>query len=157
MLFSGVMLCHKDHMTTCYLTHYTHVRSSICVHVHRIIFISFMQGSASFICDMLLIALSLCPPNRRGGVTYCFWCGSRRHPCSFLSALCLLNQCGWILAKLAQIHYWDWGKKWLGFVDHDLIFKVTPALWMSNFLPKKSCLHPISWTKWRILAKLYVL
>ena len=25
------------------------------------------------------------------------------------------------------------GKKWLDFDDHDLIFKVTPAIWMSNF------------------------
>ena len=53
-------------------------------------------------------------------------------------------------------NYWNMGKKWLDFGDLDLIFKVTPALWMSNF-DKKACLHHISWTKWWILAKLYVL
>ena len=31
-------------------------------------------------------------PQLRGVGTYCFWCGSRWHPCSFLSALYLLNQ-----------------------------------------------------------------
>ena len=46
-------------------------------------------------------------------------------------------------------------KKWLNFGDVDLIFKVTPAL--LKFWPKKACLHPISWTKWRILAKLHIL
>ena len=29
-------------------------------------------------------------------------------------------------------------KKWLDFSDLDLIFKLTPALWMSNFDQKKS-------------------
>ena len=29
------------------------------------------------------------------------------------------------------------GKKWLDFGDFDLIFKDTPALWMSNFNQKK--------------------
>ena len=33
------------------------------------------------------------------------------------------------------------GKKWLDFVDLDLIYKVTPALWMSNF-DKKSLYAP---------------
>ena len=32
-----------------------------------------------------------------------------------------------------QKHHWNMGKKWLDFDDLDLIFKVTPALWMSNF------------------------
>ena len=63
----------------------------------------------------------------------------------------------WILTKLAQKHHWDKGKKWLDFGDLDFIFQVTPALWMSNVDQKKACLHPISWTKWWILAKLYVL
>ena len=46
------------------------------------------------------------------------------------------------------------GKKWLDFGGLDLICKVTPALWMSNFDKKKACLQP---TKWWSLAKLYVL
>ena len=33
------------------------------------------------------------------------------------------------------------GKKWLDFGDLDLIFKVTPAIWMSNF-DKKSFSAP---------------
>ena len=41
----------------------------------------------------------------------------------------------WNLTELAQIHHWDGGKgkKWLDFGDLDLIFKVTPTLWNSNF------------------------
>ena len=35
--------------------------------------------------------ISLCPPNRRWE-TYCFWCGSRRHPRSFFPTRYLLNQ-----------------------------------------------------------------
>ena len=34
----------------------------------------------------------LCPPNRRLGGTYCFWCRSSRHLRCFLSAFYLLNQ-----------------------------------------------------------------
>ena len=49
------------------------------------------------------------------------------------------------------------GKEIIRFRDLDLIFKVTPALWMSICFTKKACLHPIYWTKWCILAKLYVL
>ena len=41
---------------------------------------------------------------------------------------------------------WDEGKKWLDFGDIDLIFKVVPALWNSNFDRKKACVHTISWT-----------
>ena len=73
-----------------------------------------------------------------------------------IAALHLLNQ--WVdLTKLAQTHYWEGGKKWLDFGDTDLIFKITPALWNFKILTKKACLLPISWTKWRILAKLYIL
>ena len=43
----------------------------------------------------------------------------------------------WNLTKLAQIYYWDWGKKWLDFGELDLIFKVTLALWNSNFDRKR--------------------
>ena len=39
----------------------------------------------------------------------------------------------WILTKLAWLHYWERGKKWLGFDDLDLIFKAAYALRMSNF------------------------
>ena len=39
----------------------------------------------------------------------------------------------WILTKLAYTHYWDGGKNWLDFGDLDLIFKVTPVIFMSNF------------------------
>ena len=40
--------------------------------------------------------------------------------------------------ELAQKHHWEKGKKWLDFDGLDLIFKVTPALWMSIFDQKKS-------------------
>ena len=43
----------------------------------------------------------------------------------------------WNLTKLAQIHHLDWGKKWLDFGDLYFVFKVTPALWNSNFDRKK--------------------
>ena len=45
------------------------------------------------------------------------------------------------------------GKKDLDFSDLRLILKVTPA----KFWPKKACLLPISWTKWWILAKHYLM
>ena len=68
-----------------------------------------------------------------GGGAYCFWCGSRRRRCSFLSALYLLNQ--WVvLTILTQTHYWDGDKKWLDFGELDLIFK---------FWPKKACQHSL--------------
>ena len=38
-----------------------------------------------------------------------------------------------ILIKVAHKHQWDMDKKWLDFGEVDLIFKDTPALWMSNF------------------------
>ena len=44
-----------------------------------------------------------------------------------------------------------WPNRWISFsrsYQHFEIFK---------FWPKKACLHPISWTKWRILAKLHTL
>ena len=49
--------------------------------------------------------------------------------------------------------HWEMGMK-LDFGDLDLIFKVTPALWMSKFDQKKTCLPTILWTKWCILAKI---
>ena len=54
---------------------------------------------------------------------------SKNEPC--VHSISWINR--WNLTKLAQIHHWDWGKKWLDFGDLDLIFKVTPALWNSNF------------------------
>ena len=43
-------------------------------------------------------------------------------------------------------------KSWIGFGDHDLIFKVTPVIKLLNLRPKNACLH-ISWTDWQILTK----
>ena len=75
------------------------------------------------------------PPTK--GWTYCCWCGYRW--CWVRIASCLHSiSCnnGWILTKLAQTRYWDGGKKWWDFGDHDLIFKVTPALWIIKFWQK---------------------
>ena len=58
---------------------------------------------------------------------------SKSEPC--VHSISWINR--WNLTKLAQIHHWHWGKKWLDFGDLDLIFKVTPALWNSNFDRKK--------------------
>ena len=70
--------------------------------------------------------------NRRGGGgTYCFWCGSRWR--QHLVSSCLHSiywNNGWILTKLAQIHYWDGEKKWLDFGDLGLIS-------ILKFWPKK--------------------
>ena len=75
-------------------------------------------------------------PTTEGQVeTYRFWCGSRRRRHSVLSALCLLNQ--WVdFDQTCTDALLGWEKKWLDFGDLDLIFKVTPALWMSNLEPK---------------------
>ena len=62
----------------------------------------------------------------------------------------------WSLTKLAQTHYWEGGKKWLDFGYIGLIFKVIPALWNFQFLDQKTCLHPISWSKWWILTKIHI-
>ena len=101
-------------------------------------------------------------PNRRGGWTYCFWCRSRRcqhrrwHPHSSLSALYLLNQ--WVdidqtgtdslLGRRKEVITLWW--PWSHFQGHTSTLNV--KLW-----PKIACLHPISWTKWWILVKRYVL
>ena len=58
---------------------------------------------------------------------------SKSEPC--VHSISWINR--WNLTNLAQILEWDWGKKWLDFNDLDLIFKVTPALWNSNFDRKK--------------------
>ena len=55
---------------------------------------------------------------------------------SCLHSVFWTSTCIWILTKLTQTHYWEGWKKWLEFGDFGLIFKVTPALWMSNFYPK---------------------
>ena len=49
---------------------------------------------------------------------------------------------GWILTKCVHNNYWNVEKKWLNFGALDLIFKVTPALWMSNFDKKNSWSAP---------------
>ena len=58
---------------------------------------------------------------------------SKSEPC--VHTISWINR--WNLTKLAQIHHWNWGKKWLDFGDLYLVFKVTPALWNSNFNTKK--------------------
>ena len=98
----------------------------------------------------------LCPPNRRGGGTYCFWCGSLRCRHCSLSALYLLNE--WVdfdqicidtlLGKRKEVIRFWW--PWSHFQGHT-------STDMFKFWPKKACVHPISWTKWRILAKLHIL
>ena len=50
------------------------------------------------------------------------------------------------MTKLFQKHHWDMGEKWLASDDHDLIFKVTPTLWMSNF-DQKSLFAPCLWNQ----------
>ena len=72
---------------------------------------------------------------------YCFWCRSR---CFLMHSISWTN--GWSLTKLAYTHYWEGRKKWLDIGDLDIIFKVTPALWIFKFWPKKAFLHPVSWT-----------
>ena len=67
---------------------------------------------------------------------------SKSEPC--VHSISWINR--WNLTRLAQIHQWDWEKKWLDFGDLDIIFKATPALWNSNFNRKKACVHIISWT-----------
>ena len=47
----------------------------------------------------------------------------------------------WNLTKLAQIHHWDGGKKWLDFGDLDPIFKVTWTPWNSILIEKSLCTH----------------
>ena len=74
----------------------------------------------------------LCSPNRSGG-TYCFWCGShqRRHSCSFLSVLYLLNQTctGTLLGQGEEVIRFWW--PWPHFQGH------TSTLKYSNFDQKK--------------------
>ena len=61
----------------------------------------------------------------------------------------------WIFTKLTQKRHWDMGKKWLDFGDIDIQYQTSTL--NVKFWPKQTCLHPISWTKWWILAKPYVL
>ena len=64
---------------------------------------------------------------------------------------CIFWTNGWILTKLAQTHYWDGGKKWLDLVTLFSRSHQHFAIW-----PKTAGLHPITWTKWQILAKLHI-
>ena len=51
-----------------------------------------------------------------------------------MSLICVISQTNWwIFIKLAQEHSWNMGKIWLDFIDLELIFKATQALWMSDF------------------------
>ena len=80
--------------------------------------------------------------------------GVRIRVASCLHSIFWTNQ--WILTKLAQTRLGR-GIEVIIFGDLDLNCKVTPVLWMSNF-DQKQLVYPLdSWTKWWILAKLYVL
>ena len=71
--------------------------------------------------------LIMSPQLKGSGATYCFGADPIGiHVASCLHSIFWTN--GWILTKLAHMHYWDGGKKWLDFGDLNLIFKVTPAL-----------------------------
>ena len=61
---------------------------------------------------------------------------SKSEPCAH--SISWINR--WNLTKLAQIHHWDWGKKWLDFGDLDLIFKVTQT---QILIEKSLCAHCI--------------
>ena len=60
-----------------------------------------------------------------------------------------------ILTKLAQEHHWDMGKKWV--LVTLISFSRSHQHFEYQILTKKACLYLICWTKWLILAKLYVL
>ena len=94
-------------------------------------------------------------PNRKGGGGYWFWCGSRRRPLSFLYALSPESMCGFwpnlqdtLLGRGKEVFSFWW--PWPHFQGHISTLNCL-------ILTKKAYLHPISWTKWRILAKLHVL
>ena len=105
---------------------------------------------------LLTNSKKLCPPNRMGWGDILLLVRIRWHPRSFLSALYLLNQ--WVdfdqtgaVALLGQgkevVRFW-W--PWSSFQGHTSTLNV-------KFWPKKAWLHPVSWTKWWILARLHVL
>ena len=96
-------------------------------------------------------------PQPKGRGEILFWCGTRRRwrPGCSLSALYLLNQlvefdqtCTDTLlgGRKEVIRFW-W--HWPHFQGH------TSTLKYSNF-DQKACLHPISWSKWRILTKIHI-
>ena len=98
-----------------------------------------------------------CPLNRRGGETYCFWCGSRQHwrP---LFLVCTLSPepIGGFRPNLHRYHI---GREERS--DKILVTLTSSSRSHQHFeifklWPKKACLHPISWTKWQILAKLHM-
>ena len=63
---------------------------------------------------------------------------------------------GWILAKLAQTVL-GWGKEVIRFWWPWPLFHGHTSTLNVKFWPKIACLHPISWTKWWIQTKRYVL
>ena len=101
-----------------------------------------------------IVVCLIMSPNQKGGGTYCFWCTSHQR-CS-LSSLYPLNQSmdfdqtytDTLLGGSKEVirFWWPW-PPFQGHTNFE-IFK----LW-----PKKACLHPISWTKWRIMDKLHIL
>ena len=111
------------------------------------------------------VMMELCPLSWKGWGCGCgggwgghiaFLWGSRwRWHCSF-SALCLRNQRVYfdqtctdtLLGGRKEVirFWWPWP-----------LFQGDTSTEIFKFLPKKACVHPISWTKWRILAKLYIL
>ena len=74
---------------------------------------------------------------------------------SWLFIVCILSpeQIGGVWPNLHR-HIIGREERSEDFGDNDLIFKVIPALW--NFHKKKACLHPIFWSKWRILTKINI-
>ena len=67
------------------------------------------------------------------------------------------DACHILWTKLAQIHHWDWEKKWLDFGDLDLIYKVTSAHWNSNFDRESLCAHCLlnQWLEFYQTSKIY--
>ena len=97
----------------------------VCIHCICIIFENIFFGSN----PMFIMSPH---PKEKGDILLLvlFGVGVRVRVVSCLHSISWTNL--WILAKLAQTHYWKGGKNWLDFDDIDLIFKVTSVLWMSN-------------------------
>ena len=103
------------------------------------------------ISSYCLISTKLCPLNLWEGER-CFWCRSCRR--SLLTALFLLD------GFWPNLHRCITGRgknsEWI-FVTLTSFSRSHRHFEIFKFWPKKACLHPISRTKWQILAKLHVL
>ena len=146
-LLPQLLLKHSDTLHTQY-RHIGHLHEGVWCHKNV-----FWQNDSIFDLAICFLFCFFVPPTEGGHIAFGadpvgVGVASRLHSISWTNR--------WILTKFAQTHYWEGVKKWLDFGDLDLIFKVTPALWLIRFWPKKACLHPISWTKMRILAKLHI-